>query len=79
VDFCGLYGTAPLDDSNQNRDHGEYQQDVNKSAEGVGTDHSQQPQNQEQDRNRPEHFYLLRRSREFLNLRRDELLQSMQN
>ena len=72
MNFRGLYGTAPLDDSNQNRDHGEYQQDVNKSAEGIGTDHSQQPQNQEQDRNRPEHFCLLAG-------RRDELLQSMQN
>lgn len=49
------YGIPALDETDQNHDHRDYQQYVNKSAEGVGADHSQQPQDQEQGNDGPKH------------------------
>lgn len=51
-----LHGAASLYDSDQNRNYGENQQDVDKSAQGVRADHSEQPQNQQQNCNCPEHL-----------------------
>lgn len=52
-----LYGVPPLDDANQYGNHREHQKDVNEAAQGVGSDHSQELQDQQQDRDRPEHGY----------------------
>jgi len=38
---CTLDGTSTLNDPHQDRDNGQYQQDVDKSTQRVGTDHPQ--------------------------------------
>jgi hypothetical protein len=43
----GLHHWAStLDNAHQYYDYGDYQQDMNKSTQGVGADHSQQPKDQ---------------------------------
>jgi hypothetical protein len=44
---------APLNDSDENDDYCDDKQDVDKPAQRVGTDHSEQPKNQKQNRNGP--------------------------
>ena len=46
---------ATLDESYQDRNDGQNQQNVNKTAQCVRTHNAQQPQNQQNDGNRPEH------------------------
>ena len=46
-----LNRASTLDDSDEDGDYRQHQQDVNESAEGVGTHHPQQPQNQQEGSN----------------------------
>jgi hypothetical protein len=47
---------SALDDSDQENYNRNNQQNVNVSAERVGTDHSQQPEGQEKDEDKHQHF-----------------------
>ena len=47
VDLRLRHRVSALDDAHEHRNHRDDQQYVNKSAQGVGTDHSQEPKNQE--------------------------------
>src|SRR5271168_4887141 len=48
--------SAALDQANQNRDYRQDQQNMNESTEGVGTNHSQEPEDQQQHCDSPEHW-----------------------
>lgn len=50
---------ATLNDSNQDRNDCKHQQDMDEPTESVGTHQTQQPQNQQYDRNCPEHAFSL--------------------
>jgi hypothetical protein len=50
-----LHGVSALNNPDQDRDHRQYQQNVNESTQGVRTHHSQQPQDQQDHCDRPKH------------------------
>jgi hypothetical protein len=50
-----LHRSTPLNYPYKHCNHSQNQQNVDEAAESVRADHTQQPQNQEQDSNRPEH------------------------
>jgi hypothetical protein len=52
---CRLHRAPALNDPYEHCNHSQNQQNVDKPAECVRTDHTQQPKDQEQDRNRPDH------------------------
>src|SRR5262245_52409301 len=56
VRFIALYRITPLNNPDQHRNDGQDQQNVNEAAKRVRTHHSQQPQNQQQNKDRPKHF-----------------------
>lgn len=45
-----------MNDPHQDRDNGQYQQDVDKSTQRVGTNHPQQPQNQQKGSDSKQHW-----------------------
>jgi hypothetical protein len=49
------YGASALDQADQNRNHRQYEQNVNESSQRVRADHAQQPEDQEQNGYSPEH------------------------
>ncbi len=52
-------GTSTLDQADQNRNHGQDQQNVNESTKCVRADHAQQPEDQQQNSYSPEHWHSL--------------------
>src|SRR5262245_27880508 len=50
-----LYWTSALDHTDEHHRDRQNQQDVNEPAQGVGTHHSEQPQDKEQHEDRPQH------------------------
>jgi hypothetical protein len=46
---------SALDDADQHYDDGNNEQDVNESSQRVGGDHSQGPQDQQNEKNGPQH------------------------
>jgi hypothetical protein len=48
---------SALDQANQNRDYRQNQQNVDESTQGVGADHSQEPEDQQQHGDSPEHWH----------------------
>jgi hypothetical protein len=42
--FGSEYWASALDEANQDRDHGQDEQNVNESTQGVRADHTQQPE-----------------------------------
>jgi hypothetical protein len=57
--FPWLQGSSSLDDSDQHHDDGDHQEDMNKPANRVPADESEEPQNQENHEDRPQHVGLL--------------------
>lgn len=53
--WASRYRASTLDQPDENRDDSQNEQNVNESAQGVGTDHSQQPEDQQNYSNGPEH------------------------
>ena len=53
----GLDWISSLDDADQQNDNGHYQEKVNVAPERIGTDHSQQPENQQDHKDCPEHSF----------------------
>ena len=51
-----LYRISTLDYANQNGNDRQHQQDVNEPSQRVRTDHSEQPQNQQDHSDGPEHL-----------------------
>ena len=54
-----LQWPSPLNDSDQHHDDGNHQQNVDEPPNGVAADESEQPQNQKNHKDRPNHFRLL--------------------
>jgi hypothetical protein len=54
-----LHRISALNDPDQHGDNRKYQEDVNESAQRVRTDHTQQPQNQQNYSYGPEHLSFL--------------------
>src|SRR5439155_16434902 len=52
---ASLDGSAPLDDADQHHHDGDDQKDVDEPAEGVPAHHSEQPHDQQDHEDRPEH------------------------
>jgi hypothetical protein len=55
---AALYASS-TDQANQDHDHGNDQEDVDESADGVGSDQTKQPQNDEYDSDCVEHDSVL--------------------
>jgi hypothetical protein len=53
------YWASALDQADQNCDHRQDEQEMNKSTQCVRTDHAQQPENQQQNGYSPEHRHSL--------------------
>jgi hypothetical protein len=54
-----LNGSSPLNDPDEHNDNGNNQQDMNKITHRIAAHQSQQPQNDQYDRNCPQHVILL--------------------
>jgi len=53
--YSQLYGSSPLDDPDQDDDNGNDQQDVNKISHRIAGHQPQQPQDYQDDSDRPQH------------------------
>ena len=52
-----LDGPAALNNPNQDNNDGQYKQDVDEPAQRVRRNHAQQPQHEQDDKDRPKHRY----------------------
>lgn len=53
-----LERSSPLNDPDQYHDDSDHQQNMDESADDIAADHSEQPQNQKNDSNSPQHIGL---------------------
>ena len=55
VGFMQLQSSSTLNEVDDQDDDGDDQKDMNKSSQGIGTDESQQPEHQQNDKYSPKH------------------------